>query len=559
MRPKLDPVERLLRRRQSKREWRERAKGERKNVNAIVAENRRLLDKQARSDEQLLKQEEALSTATARANLSSTLTIEMRDQMDAHLSDSAALRAQWQQQAITMATAVDDQQAELDKVKAALAAEQRRTTLLSNDNARLQSSVESLRADAACSRQTISDFEKESRKRRHATIDERLSFISRFDEQRRSDDAISDSAIIKKINPSIPTRTALHWLHERASYESHQQSKKMRSTVKAKHLAVEKFVLCRLRELVGTDMVHLPVTLSHIITLAEWGCINCNDTFTPTIAWARKFVVRNGLACRKLTGTRAPNAPDRAAVTSYMRDLFNELASLGFKLNDVWCADEISFKAKLLRQRGFVFEDVPKLPLSKACLDNTAFTALLFFNFNEGTRRPAVIWHGVDKPLLAGITSIRGEEVPPTDLAQNRTAWMRRDIFSAILRAWDEELQHAGSKAALIIDNVSTHHGEGDTNIGEELGLKSLTVRYLLPNTTDVAQLNDTGCNRSVQAAKVRLYSEIVLHEFFSGRKERLTCARGVKMLHAAVAQVDPSMPGRVARHLFGNLLDVLA
>lgn len=242
----------------------------RRDVNAIVAENHRLQEKDAASDKKLLEQAEALSTATARVESSSALAIEMRDQLDAHLTYSGAIRAEWHQRAITMATAVDDRQAELDKVTAALAAEQRRTKLLSNDNARLQSNVETLRADATSVRQKLSSFEKESRKRRHATIEERLSFISRFDEVRRSDRSISDSAIIRSLDPTIPTRTALCWLSDRAAYEGHRHSKKMRSTVKAKHAAVEEFVMSRLRQLVGTDMVHLPVTLSHIITLAEW-------------------------------------------------------------------------------------------------------------------------------------------------------------------------------------------------------------------------------------------------------------------------------------------------
>lgn len=558
MAKKLDPAEALFRKRKRDRAKNERIRHERQNIAKIVAENRRLQDDKNRSAKLLQQRDDEIAAAAATIDAERTLNDDMRSLLVVQSADSAAARAAQSQRVLDAAKVADDRSAELDVMQKRLSAEQRRSSNLTKGLSRVQSELESQRSETAACKRQLASMDKACKKRRHATIEERQLFLEQFDERRRQNASLSNSEIIHSIDPTLKCETAFDWLRKRESIGGHLCSKKMRSTPKTKHLCVDDFVVGRLRQLVGTDMIHLPVTLQHIITLGEWASLNLDHSFTPTISWARSLCKRKGLVHRKLTGTRSPKAPSKEAIKDHMRDIFNELSALGFKLENVWCGDEISFKSKLLRQSGFVFEGEEKLPLSKAVLDNTAFTALLFFNFQRGTRRPAVIWHGKDKPLVAGVTSIRGEAVPSTDLAQNKTAWMRRDIFSAILRAWDDELGRGGERAAVIIDNVSTHHGENGSNIGEQLGLGNLVVRYLLPNTTDVAQLNDTGCNRSVQAAKVRLYSEIVLHGFFSGEKDRLTCARGVKMLHAAVAQVDPDMPGRVARHLFGDLLNVL-
>lgn len=246
MTPKLDPVEALFRRRQRNRARYAKQRLERRTTAEIVAENRRLLQEKELLDGQLRQQEEQLSTAAATIEAKTATCKQLYALLDKHLTSTAAMRADASRRKLEAAKLADEQAAELEALRKRLAAEQRRTAMLTKDNARLQTALDVERA-AKCEVQAkLTAIERKLNRRRQATIGERQEFLSRFDDMRSTmrslDASTSDSAIIRAVDSTLPVNTGFMWLRNRAAIEGHRHSKQMRSTIKRKRLAVDAFV-----------------------------------------------------------------------------------------------------------------------------------------------------------------------------------------------------------------------------------------------------------------------------------------------------------------------------
>jgi len=112
---------------------------------------------------------------------------------------------------------------------------------------------------------------------------------------------------------------------------------------------------------------------------------------------------------------------------------------------------------------------------------------------------------------------------------------MTRNIFKEWLKTWDEELDEQNRDILLWLDNVDSHHVES-----ENFKLKRIKIRYLMPNTTSVAQPMDQG----IIATLKRYYKKILLRDKVAnieyGYDTDINILDAMRMLERAWEYVTP-------------------
>ena len=204
-----------------------------------------------------------------------------------------------------------------------------------------------------------------------------------------------------------------------------------------------------------------------------------ND-FKCSTGWLSRFQTRHNITFRKVCGEA--KSVDMTKVHDWhsevLMDIINE-----YKAADIYNANETAIFWKLLPDRTLTFrsDDLHGSKISKERV-----SVMVCANMDGSDKVPLLVIGKSAKPRC-----FKNALTLPTQYTSNKNAWMTSSVFVDWIRKFDENMDNAGRKVVLLVDNCPSHPDVQD--------LKATTLVFLPPNTTSVTQPMDQGVIRNLK------------------------------------------------------------
>lgn len=221
--------------------------------------------------------------------------------------------------------------------------------------------------------------------------------------------------------------------------------------------------------------------------------------FTASVGWLDKFVKRNDIVFRTLSGEGA--STDGQVVTNWKENLLALCA--GYEPKDIYNIDETGLVFKQGPRRSYV-ERNDTGHGTKA--DKKRLTVCLFANAIGEKENPIVIGHA-KKPRCFAKTDVN--KTFNIVWKSNKKAWMTSVIFEEILKTFNRKMRIQKRNVLLFLDNVSSH---------PNIILSNVKLMFLPANTTTDCQPLDQGI---IHSFKVH-YRKVLMRSIVSSIDERL-------------------------------------
>lgn len=222
--------------------------------------------------------------------------------------------------------------------------------------------------------------------------------------------------------------------------------------------------------------------------------INQDTTFEASNGWLNKFISRNNITFRALSGESAD--VDENVVNSWQTNLDNVCA--GYKPEDIFNIDETGLNYRQIPKKSYVQK-------GDTCKGGTnskiRLTVCLFVNFAGDRENPIVIGNA-KKPRSFGRIDV--EKTHNIMWRHNKTSWMTSIIFEEVLRLFNRKMKIQNRSVLLVLDNATCH---------PKIELSNVQLLFLPPNTTSVIQPLDQGI---IQCFKLQ-YRKLQIRHLISG------------------------------------------
>jgi len=204
--------------------------------------------------------------------------------------------------------------------------------------------------------------------------------------------------------------------------------------------------------------------------------------FRATDGWFSRWKKRNGIVFTVLKGEAAE--ADVAAANEFRRNQLGEILQ-SFDKRDILNADETGIYFRALPDSTYIAKKDKKGKKGfKTAKDRV--TLMVCCNMDGGKEDLLLIGKPKKPRCFKNL-----QQLPLTyDFSSN--AWMTSRIWERWLRVLDLKFHRQKRKVLMLVDNCSAH-----TQVD---GLKSITVKFLPPNTTSVLQPCDMGIIRTLKA-----------------------------------------------------------
>jgi transposase-like protein len=198
-----------------------------------------------------------------------------------------------------------------------------------------------------------------------------------------------------------------------------------------------------------------------------------DTTFKANTGWLDRFKCRHGIVCRSIAGESA--VVDSKTVDDWKEKLPQILEN--FKPSDVYNADETGLFYKLLPDKTLQMKG-EKCHGGKRSKER--LTLMVASNMDGTDKLPLLVIGKFQNPrCFKGIKSL------PVTYKANKKAWMVSSIFEEWLRNLDRRFMREKRKVLVFVDNCAAHPPIPN--------LKSITLKFLPPNTTSKLQPMDQG------------------------------------------------------------------
>lgn len=202
--------------------------------------------------------------------------------------------------------------------------------------------------------------------------------------------------------------------------------------------------------------------------------ISQETTFEASHGWLTKFINRNNITWRALSGESAD--VDENVVNSWQINLANVCA--GYKPEDIFNIDETGLNYKQIPKKSYVQK-------GDTCKGGTnskiRLTVCLFVNF-AGHRENPIVIGSAKRPRSFGRIDI--EKTHDIIWRHNKSSWMTAIIFEEVLRSFNRRMKLQNKNVLLFLDNASCH---------PKIELSNVKLVFLPPKTTSSLQPLDQG------------------------------------------------------------------
>ncbi|XP_060077937.1 tigger transposable element-derived protein 4-like [Ylistrum balloti] len=203
--------------------------------------------------------------------------------------------------------------------------------------------------------------------------------------------------------------------------------------------------------------------------------------FESSTGWLDRFKERNNLSFKKVCG----ESKSVDSQSNQMLDWQTKLKSIlqEYQPCDIYNADETGIFFRLLPDKTLEFKDV-KCHGGKLSKDK--LTVMVCSNMSGTDKLPLLVIGKSKNPrCFKNIKHI------PVQYESNKTAWVTSDLFTTWVNQLDRKMSTKKRNIMLIVDNCPAHP--------QLMGLKSVKLVFLPPNTTSHTQPMDQGVIRNLK------------------------------------------------------------
>lgn len=260
----------------------------------------------------------------------------------------------------------------------------------------------------------------------------------------------------------------------------------------------------------------------------EFALLLGKSDFQCSEGWINRFKVRHSIVFGKISG-EAASVP--AGVSeSWLQSVFPEIRK-GYTDEEIFNADETGLFYKMTYDKTMKFKG-DKCIGGK--MSKERITVLVAANMTGSEKSKLLVIGKAKQPRCFKNITVKNL---PVIYEHNKRAWMTSELFTKLVRNWDNNLKQSGKKILLIVDNCPAHP--------RIEGLKVIKLCFLPPNCTSVLQPMDQGVINSLKAH----YRKLQITETIKNIELKKEC--GITLLDA-ILMVSAAWEAVTAKTIIG-------
>lgn len=217
-------------------------------------------------------------------------------------------------------------------------------------------------------------------------------------------------------------------------------------------------------------------------------------TFEASNGWLNKFIDRNNITFRALSGESAD--VDENVVNLWQSGLANVCA--GYEPENIFNIDETGLNYKQIPKKSYVQKGDK---CKGGANSKLRLTVCLFVNL-QGQRENPIVIGNAKKPRCFGRIDV--EKVHKIIWRHNKSSWMTSTIFEEVLTSFNRRMKLQNRNVLLFLDNATCH---------PKIELSNVKLVFMPPNTTSAIQPLDQGI---IQCFKLE-YRKLQIRHLISG------------------------------------------
>lgn len=222
--------------------------------------------------------------------------------------------------------------------------------------------------------------------------------------------------------------------------------------------------------------------------------INQDSAFVASSGWLEKFLNRNNISHRSLSGEGA--SIDLSVVENWTSELQNKC--LNYQPNDIYNIDETGLFYKQTPNKSYVRAGEE----SKGGVNSKMRLTVCLMSSWTGAKEQPIIIGNAKKPRCFGRIDVG--KTYKIEWLHNKKAWMTAEMFREILEKFNRKMRLENRHVLLFLDNATSH---------PDIPLSNVKLVFLPPKTTSHLQPMDQGI---IQSFKIK-YRKLLVQHLLSG------------------------------------------
>ena len=250
----------------------------------------------------------------------------------------------------------------------------------------------------------------------------------------------------------------------------HQTADRNKKSKRVKKSKYEKINELSVKFIQTSNAIQMPISGTSIKAFASEVATRLNlDDFKASNGWQQKLNKRYDISYKAYRGEAAEVNDE---IVNEWKSKIPQLIE-GYEPQNIFNFDETALFYRLLPSKTFAFKDESRHGIKKS---KVRVTLVVIANANGSDKSCAIIGKSVNPRAFRG-------KVLPLDYYHQSNSWINSEIYTKIVRKFDNKMQKMGRKVLLFVDNCRAHCSN--------IELKNTTIKYLPANTTSKLQRLD--------------------------------------------------------------------